>query len=70
MPLVNPVMRLLLGGHAPRAEYTAEDISPFFWPNGKLPTSERMESACRQRLQGLPTEGLRPGGKPGGVVAG
>ena len=68
--LVNPVIRLLLGGHAPRAEYTRADISPFFWPNGRMPTSEKVESACRQRLQGLPAEGLRTGGKSRGVVAG
>jgi DMSO/TMAO reductase YedYZ molybdopterin-dependent catalytic subunit len=42
--LVNPVMHLFLGGHAPRAQYTRADISPFFWPNGKLPTSERWKS--------------------------
>lgn len=38
--LVNPVLRMLLGGHAPRAEYQPKDISPFFWPNGKIPTSD------------------------------
>jgi DMSO/TMAO reductase YedYZ molybdopterin-dependent catalytic subunit/thiosulfate reductase cytochrome b subunit len=44
--LVNPVLRLLLARHAPRAEYTAEDISPFMWPNGKLPTSEEWKSSA------------------------
>jgi sulfoxide reductase catalytic subunit YedY len=38
--LVNPVLRILLARHAPRAEYRIEDISPFLWPNGKLPTSQ------------------------------
>lgn len=38
--LVNPVVQLLLARHAPRAEYTLKDISPFLWPNGKLPTSD------------------------------
>ncbi|MCC6661507.1 MAG: molybdopterin-dependent oxidoreductase [Phycisphaerales bacterium] len=38
--IVNPVLRLLLAGHPPRAEYRTEDISPFLWPNGKLPTSD------------------------------
>jgi len=42
--LVNPVVRLLLGGHAPRSEYREQDISPFFWPNGKLPTSEQWKA--------------------------
>ena len=37
--LVNPVIRLLLARHSPRAEYRVEDISPFFWPNGRPPTS-------------------------------
>src|SRR6185312_2771382 len=38
--IVNPVLRLLLGHAAPKAEYAPSDISPFFWPNGRLPTSE------------------------------
>lgn len=42
--LVNPVIRLLLGGHATRAEYTRADISPFFWTNGKMPTSEKWKA--------------------------
>jgi sulfoxide reductase catalytic subunit YedY len=37
--IVNPLVRLLLGGHAPRTEYSPEDISPFFWPNGRMPDS-------------------------------
>ncbi len=37
--IVNPLVRLLLGGHAPRAEYRPADISPFFWPNGRMPDS-------------------------------
>jgi thiosulfate reductase cytochrome b subunit len=42
--LVNPAIRLLLGGHAPRSEYARADISPFFWPNGRMPTSEQWKS--------------------------
>ncbi len=38
--IVNPVQRLLLARDAPNAEYQPRDISPFFWPNGKLPTSD------------------------------
>jgi DMSO/TMAO reductase YedYZ molybdopterin-dependent catalytic subunit len=37
---VNPVLRLLLDRTATKAEYQKEDISPFFWPNGKRPTSD------------------------------
>jgi DMSO/TMAO reductase YedYZ molybdopterin-dependent catalytic subunit/thiosulfate reductase cytochrome b subunit len=42
--LVNPVLRLLLARHAPRAQYLVEDISPFMWPNGKLPTSDEWKA--------------------------
>jgi DMSO/TMAO reductase YedYZ molybdopterin-dependent catalytic subunit/thiosulfate reductase cytochrome b subunit len=42
--LVNPVLRALIARHAPRAEYRVEDISPFFWPNGKPPTSEEWQA--------------------------
>lgn len=31
---------LSLNALKPRARYSAKDISPFFWPNGKLPTSQ------------------------------
>ncbi len=31
---------LSLNALKPRTHYTREDISPFFWPNGKLPTSK------------------------------
>jgi DMSO/TMAO reductase YedYZ molybdopterin-dependent catalytic subunit/thiosulfate reductase cytochrome b subunit len=58
--LVNPVIRLLLGGHAPRAEYTRADISSFFWPNGRMPTSEKWKALAtngykdyRLRIYGL-----------------
>jgi sulfoxide reductase catalytic subunit YedY len=58
--LVNPVMRLLLGGHAPRAEYTRSDISPFFWANGRMPSSEQWKALAangfkdyRLRVYGL-----------------
>jgi len=33
-------MRLLLDRPAPRAEFGREDISPFFWANGKVPTCD------------------------------
>jgi thiosulfate reductase cytochrome b subunit len=37
--VVTPVMGILLDQSAPVAEFGREDISPFFWPNGKMPTS-------------------------------
>jgi DMSO/TMAO reductase YedYZ molybdopterin-dependent catalytic subunit/thiosulfate reductase cytochrome b subunit len=38
--LVEGLMRVGLDPMAPRAVYSREEISPHFWPNGKLPTSE------------------------------
>jgi DMSO/TMAO reductase YedYZ molybdopterin-dependent catalytic subunit/thiosulfate reductase cytochrome b subunit len=38
--LVRRVMALFLDPLAPRAQHTREEISPHFWPNGKMPTSE------------------------------
>jgi DMSO/TMAO reductase YedYZ molybdopterin-dependent catalytic subunit len=38
--LVEGLMRRTLDPLVPRAQYRREEISPHFWPNGKLPTSE------------------------------
>lgn len=37
--IVSPVMTFVLDRAVPVAEYGRADISPFFWPNGKMPTS-------------------------------
>ena len=37
---VGRLMDLLFDHYAPRAEYREQDISPFFWPNGLVPTSQ------------------------------
>src|SRR5262249_46254903 len=36
--IVTPVMAFLLDRAAPRAEFRHEDVSPFLWANGKVPT--------------------------------
>ena len=38
--IVTPIMELLLDRATPIAEFRREDISPFFWPNGKVPRSD------------------------------
>lgn len=38
--LTHPVMLLTLDRLTPREHYTAKDISPHFWPNGKIPVRE------------------------------
>ncbi|CAN5474167.1 hypothetical protein BH10PLA1_BH10PLA1_05500 [soil metagenome] len=37
--IVSPVMGFVLDRAVPVAEFGRADISPFFWPNGKMPTS-------------------------------
>jgi len=49
--LVNPVLKRLLAGHAPKAEYRVEDISPFLWPNGKLPTSDEWRALASNNFK-------------------
>ena len=42
--IVTPVMGLLLDRPAPRAEFGREDISPFFWVNGNMPTCDEWKT--------------------------
>jgi sulfoxide reductase catalytic subunit YedY len=42
--IVTPIMRLLLDRPAPVAEFGREDISPFFWVNGKMPTCDEWKT--------------------------
>ncbi len=41
---VGRLMDLLFDHYAPRAEYSEEDISPYFWPNGLVPTSDEWKA--------------------------
>src|SRR5579875_121625 len=38
--IVRPLMWFVLDRAAPRAEFSHDQVSPFFWANGKLPTCE------------------------------
>lgn len=40
---VNPLMNLVFD-HDARAQYSLDDISPYFWPNGKVPDSEEFKA--------------------------
>ena len=42
--IVTPVMRFFLDRPEPLAEFRREDISPFFWANGKMPTCEEWKA--------------------------
>ena len=42
--IVSPVMGFLLDRPAPMAEFRREDISPFFWVNGNMPTCDEWKT--------------------------
>jgi DMSO/TMAO reductase YedYZ molybdopterin-dependent catalytic subunit/thiosulfate reductase cytochrome b subunit len=42
--IVTPIMASLLDRAAPQSEFRREDISPFFWANGKVPTCEEWKT--------------------------
>ena len=42
--IVSPIMGLILDHHTPVAEFSREDISPFFWINGNMPTSDEWKT--------------------------
>lgn len=48
------VMRRLLFRHiAPRARYSREDISPYFWPNGRVPDSQEWKELAADDFRGF-----------------
>jgi sulfoxide reductase catalytic subunit YedY len=49
--IVTPVMSLLLDRAAPRAEFRREDISPFLWPNGNVPTCEEWKTQAANNFK-------------------
>jgi len=42
--VVSPVMDVLLNRSTPRSEFRREDVSPFFWVNGQMPTSDEWKA--------------------------
>ncbi|HEX7447903.1 MAG TPA: molybdopterin-dependent oxidoreductase [Pirellulales bacterium] len=42
--IVTPVMGYLFNRSSPLAQFRREDISPYLWPNGKLPTCDEWKS--------------------------
>ncbi|HVT28008.1 MAG TPA: molybdopterin-dependent oxidoreductase [Lacipirellulaceae bacterium] len=49
--IVTPVMRFALDRPAPVAEFCRQDISPFFWANGKMPTSDEWLSLAANHFR-------------------
>ena len=42
--IISPIMGFFLDRRAPVAEFRRKNISPFFWVNGKMPTSDEWKS--------------------------
>jgi len=50
--VTHPVMLLTLDQLIPREHYTAKDISPRFWPNGKMPVREDWKQLAAEGFKG------------------
>jgi methionine sulfoxide reductase catalytic subunit len=49
--IVSPVMGLLLDRAAPVAQFRREDVSPFFWVNGKMPTCDEWKTLAADNFR-------------------
>ncbi|MEO6812234.1 MAG: molybdopterin-dependent oxidoreductase [Isosphaeraceae bacterium] len=49
--IVTPVMSFLLSDAASRAEFHQRDVSPFLWPNGKMPTSVEWKTLAAKNFE-------------------
>jgi DMSO/TMAO reductase YedYZ molybdopterin-dependent catalytic subunit/thiosulfate reductase cytochrome b subunit len=49
--VVAPIMGFLLDHAAPQAEFRREDISPFFWVNGKVPTCDAWKNLAANEFK-------------------
>lgn len=49
--IVSPVMSFILDRRAPVAEFGREDISPFFWVNGNMPTCDQWRTLAAGDFQ-------------------
>ena len=49
--IVTPVMRYFLDHPAPVAEFGRDDISPFFWVNGAMPTCDEWKSLAESNFK-------------------
>lgn len=50
--IVTPIMSFLLDRPTPQAKFRREDISPFLWANGKLPTCEEWTTLATNNFEG------------------
>ena len=58
-----PMQLLTLNRLIPQQHYSEQEISPYFWPNGKMPCERGLEASGRERLPGFQIKGGRTGRK-------
>lgn len=49
--IVTPLMKRFFGGAEPVAQFRREDISPYFWANGKLPTCDAWKQLAAHQFR-------------------
>ena len=64
-----PMQLITLNRLVPRQDYSEAQISPYFWPNGKMPVREDWKQSRRQSLPRLPAEGRGAGREPSRAFA-
>jgi methionine sulfoxide reductase catalytic subunit len=57
--IITPLMSAFLNRGAPRAQFRRDEVSPYLWPNGKVPTSDHWKSL---RANGFKDYRLKIGG--------
>jgi methionine sulfoxide reductase catalytic subunit len=57
--IITPLMSASLNRGAPRAQFRRDEVSPYLWPNGKVPTSDHWKSL---RANGFKDYRLKIGG--------
>ena len=62
--LIGPLQRLFEHVDPKPGQYTEEDISPYFWHNGRYPDSDEYKALFDGRLRRLPAADQRTGRNP------
>ena len=64
-PWLYPMQLLTLNRLTPQQKYSEEEISPYFWPNGKMPIRDDWKRLAEAGFEDVPAQGGRPCRKAG-----
>lgn len=58
--IIDPIIKVTIHQVKPMAEYKKEEISPYFWANGQMPTSDEWKVLAKDKFEGyrLKVDGL------------